>query len=129
MDILFKEIIVTKEHLDELQHVNNVQYVQWLQDIAKEHWYKNSTEEINNKYFWVVASHHIDYKNSAVLHDVITIKTYVSESKGVISTRIVEMTNAKSNKLIVKAKTEWCLINSKTLKPSRIGSEIASLFN
>ncbi|MCJ7756968.1 MAG: thioesterase, partial [Gillisia sp.] len=27
-------IKVTKEDLDELQHVNNVRYVQWIQDIA-----------------------------------------------------------------------------------------------
>lgn len=129
MDVYSKEIKVTIDHLDELQHVNNVQYVQWIQDIAKEHWYKKSTDSINKNYFWVVASHHILYKSSAILNDIITIKTYISKTEGVISTRTVEMYNSKTNKLIVKAQTDWCLINAKTQKPSRISEEIINLFN
>jgi acyl-CoA thioester hydrolase len=129
MAIYTKLITVTKAHLDELNHVNNVQYVQWIQDIAKEHWFKKSSSEMNNNYYWVVLSHHIDYKSSAILNDEITLKTYITNSEGVTSTRIVEMYNSKTNKLIVKAETKWCLINAVTHKPSRISSEIATLFN
>ena len=32
--------IVNKEHLDDLNHVNNVQYLYWAQEIAKTHWDK-----------------------------------------------------------------------------------------
>ena len=28
------DLQVKKEHLDELHHVNNVQYLQWVQEIA-----------------------------------------------------------------------------------------------
>ena len=28
---------VTKEHLDDLNHANNVQYLYWAQEIAKAH--------------------------------------------------------------------------------------------
>ena len=30
-------LTVTSDHLDELKHVNNVQYLQWVQDIAGAH--------------------------------------------------------------------------------------------
>ncbi|MDO7599401.1 MAG: thioesterase, partial [Flavobacteriaceae bacterium] len=33
-----QEVTVTESHLDQLQHVNNVQYLQWVQDIAGAHW-------------------------------------------------------------------------------------------
>ncbi len=33
-----KEILITKEHLDQMNHVNNVQYVHWVEEMAKEHW-------------------------------------------------------------------------------------------
>ena len=33
-----QEIIVLKKHLDDLNHVNNVQYLYWAQEIAKSHW-------------------------------------------------------------------------------------------
>ncbi len=128
MQIFEKIISVNKDDLDELNHVNNVRYVQWTQDIAKEHWLQYATEEILKKFFWVLLNHHIEYKSPAVLNDVIKLKTYVIKAKGVTSTRIVEMFN-KNNKLLVKSETHWCLISSKTLRPTRINSEIANLFN
>ena len=79
-------------------------------------------------FFWVLLNHHIEYKSPAVLNDVIKLKTYVIKAEGVTSTRIVEMFN-KNNKLLVKSETHWCLISSKTLRPTRINSEIANLFN
>ena len=33
-----KEIVVNDEHLDQNNHVNNVQYVHWVEEMAKEHW-------------------------------------------------------------------------------------------
>lgn len=128
MQIFEKLISVTKDDLDELNHVNNVRYVQWTQDIAKEHWLQYATEEILKNFFWVLLNHHIEYKSPAVLNDVIKLKTYVIKAEGVTSTRIVEMFN-KNNKLLVKSETHWCLISSKTLRPTRINSEIANLFN
>ena len=37
MEHFEQTIEVTEAHLDELQHVNNVQYLQWVQDIASAH--------------------------------------------------------------------------------------------
>jgi len=33
-----KTLTVVTEDLDELAHVNNVRYLDWIQDISKEHW-------------------------------------------------------------------------------------------
>jgi len=125
----YEEIkVVTTSDLDDLNHVNNVRYVQWVQDIAKAHWLKASTDDMNKNYVWVVVSHHIDYKSSAFLGDTIAVKTYVEKSEGVTSTRIVEMYHQDSKKPIVKASTVWCLLNAKTFKPSRITEDIKTLF-
>jgi len=129
MEIFEKLITVTQDDLDELNHVNNVRYVQWTQDIAKEHWMQYASEEIRNDFFWVLLSHHIEYKNPAILNDIVKLKTYVIKAEGVTSTRVVEMYHNKTNKLLVKSETHWCLISSKTLRPTRINSVIADLFN
>ena len=121
-------ITVDQDDLDELNHVNNVRYVQWVNDIAKLNWEQIATSTIKSEYFWVLLSHHIDYKQSAYLNDSILIKTYVTKSEGVKSTRIVEIYNKNTSKLLVKSETNWCLIRKKTLKPARITSEIRSLF-
>ena len=129
MNIFETQITVTKDDIDELNHVNNVRYVQWVNDVAKLHWQSRITKEINNTYYWVVLNHNIDYKSSAFLNDVISIKTYVIKSEGVTSIRIVEMYNKKNDKLLVKSETKWCLIDAKTNRPSRITDEIRNLFN
>ena len=122
-------ITVSREDLDELHHVNNVRYVQWVQDIAKAHWLQNATTDILNTYFWVVVSHHIEYKGSALLNDIIQLKTYVTKSEGVTSTRVVDMYNKETGKLLVKAETVWCLMNYESKRPVRIPKLIAELFN
>ncbi len=124
-----KKITVRPDDLDQLNHVNNVRYVKWVQDIAEEHWLKNASTVILNSFYWVLLKHTISYKSSAMLQETILNKTYVKETEGVTSTRMVEMYNAKTNKLIVTSETHWCLISAETKKPTRISDEIASLFN
>jgi acyl-CoA thioester hydrolase len=122
-------LTVTKDDLDELNHVNNVRYVQWVQDVAKEHWLAFASEEIREAYFWIMLTHFIEYKRPALLHDVLKLKTYVVKAEGVTSTRIVEIINNKTNKLLAKSETIWCFMNSSTMKPNRIPNEISKIFN
>jgi len=83
MQVFKQERTVIKEDLDDLEHVNNVRYVQWIQDIAKAHWESKTDEVLNTRFFWVVTEHHIKYKSPAKLDDIIEIKTYVTKSEGV----------------------------------------------
>ena len=129
MQVFEKTIYVQSQDLDELEHVNNVRYLQWVQEIAKAHWKQNVTSEILQNFFWVVVSHFIEYKGSALLNDELILKTYVTTSEGFKSTRIVEMHRKSDNKLLVKAETVWCLMSMETKKPTRITPEIANLFN
>ena len=50
MKVLEKKILVSKNDLDDLNHVNNVVYIQWIQEIAKEHWEKLASNEILDNY-------------------------------------------------------------------------------
>lgn len=129
MQIYETTIAVAEEDLDELNHVNNVRYVQWVQEVAKKHWLSKASEQITDNYFWIMLSHYIEYKHPALLNDVIKLKTYVIKSEGVISTRVVEIINNKTNKLLAKSETTWCFISSNTLKPVRITDEVIKLFH
>jgi len=121
-------LTVSKDDLDDLDHVNNVRYVQWVQDIAKEHWVTYASQEIRDAYFWVMLTHSIEYKRPAILDDAIKIKTYITKSEGVTCTRVVEIINNTTNKLLAKSETTWCFISSKTLKPTRIIDEVFKIF-
>ncbi len=128
MQVHSKTIQVTKDDLDELEHVNNVRYVQWIQDISKEHWLGVASPDILKGSFWVVRHHDIHYKRAAVLGDTIHIKTYITATKGALSFRVVEMSDATNGSMLVYSKTAWCLINANTLKPMRITDAISRLF-
>lgn len=120
------QLTITKDVIDVLNHVNNVYYLQWVQNAAQKHWDLLSTSDLNNKYVWIVLRHEIDYLYAVKLNDEITINTWIENIYGVKSERIVEI--KKENKLVAKAKTTWCLLDKKTMKPIRIPSEIIKLF-
>ena len=118
---------VTENDLDDLNHVNNIVYVQWIQEISKEHW-NEVTKSLDLDCIWVVRRHDITYYSAAKLLDEIVIKTTVLKARGPITFRQVEMTNNKTGKVLVKSITEWCLLNDKTFRPMRISENLKDLF-
>lgn len=121
-------ITVRQDDLDELQHVNNVRYVQWIQDISKEHWITAAPASMRSGVIWVVMHHDIAYKASAQLGDVIKVRTHIEKSRGATSVRIVEMHEATSDTLLVRSSTKWCFLDEISLKPIRISEDIKQLF-
>jgi acyl-CoA thioester hydrolase len=118
---------VLPEHIDALGHVNNVQYLYWVQDAAHNHWealIQNIDKPLG---VWVVRSHSITYKQAALEGDKLTLKTYVKQSRGVLSKRIVEIFNAEQ-KLLAVCSTQWCYINPINQKPEMIPNTVLELF-
>ena len=118
---------VFPEHIDALGHVNNVQYLYWVQDAAHNHWealIQNIDKPIG---VWVVRSHSITYKQPALEGDKLTLKTYVKQSRGVLSERIVEIFNVEQ-KLLAVCSTQWCYINPINQKPELIPNTVLELF-
>ena len=77
LPIFTKSRTVSREEIDDLDHVNNVVYVQWANDIAVDHWLSVASQNMLDSYDWVMIKHCIEYKKSAILGDVILIKTQV----------------------------------------------------
>lgn len=118
---------VLPEHIDALGHVNNVQYLYWVQYAAHNHWealIQNIDKPLG---VWVVRSHSITYKQAALEGDKLTLKTYVKQSRGVLSERIVEIFNAEQ-KLLAVCSTQWCYINPINQKSEMIPNTVLELF-
>ena len=122
MSVFETTYTVIASDIDELNHVNNVVYLSWIQNIANLHWTQLKQDQETSAYVWLVIRHEIDYIGQALLGDSIVAKTWVGETGGIRSIRHVEF--YKNNKLIVKAQTTFCLVNSKTFKPTRITDQI-----
>ena len=81
------------EHIDELGHVNNAVWVQWIQQVAVAHWEAVADAAHLDAYFWVVVRHEIDYLRPAYDGDRVTARTWVGEApKGAKFDRHVEFT-------------------------------------
>lgn len=119
------KIQVNPADIDEMDHVNNVVYLQWVQQVATAHWMAMASPEIRDMYRWVVLRHEIDYFNAAFMGDEIIADTWVSTATGAQSLRHVRF--RVGEKTLAEAKTNWCLIDAKSLKPRRIGQDIKDL--
>ncbi|WP_298366843.1 thioesterase family protein [uncultured Lutibacter sp.] len=125
--VYLHNLIVEEKSIDYLNHVNNVAYLEWAQLIAEKHWTKISTKDFKDNFVWVVVRHEVDYYSSALLGDKLTIKTWIGELNGLKSVRYVTINRA--DKLLCSVKTYWCLLNKKTMKPTKIPKDILEILN
>lgn len=115
---------VSREHIDNLDHVNNVVYVSWVQDVADAHWKSAAPEEMRAQCRWVVMRHLVDYFVSAVEGDELELITWVDAAQGARSVRHVSIQRTRDRKVLAYAETTWCLLDPVSGKPKRIAPEI-----
>lgn len=121
---------ISPEALDANGHVNNVHYVQWMQDVAVRHF-----EAIGGVHpmrmlgaTWVVRSHQIEYLGPAFAGDRLEVRTWVANVRRVRSLRRYEFVRLSDGKLLVKGETDWVFVDAGTGRPLAIPQEIAEVF-
>jgi len=116
------------EHIDELGHVNNAVWVQWIQQVAVAHW--DSVADVAHKdaYYWVVVRHEIDYLRAAVEGDRIVARTWVGDApRGARFERLMEFAGP-GGKLCVRSRTQWAIIDKALGRPIRVPAEVIAPF-
>ena len=114
--------------IDELGHVNNAVWVQWIQEIAVAHWRAVALPEHDAAYFWVVVRHEIDYLRAAVEGDRVTARTWVGEApQGARFDRFVELAG-NDGRTCVKARTSWAIIDKAAGRPIRVPPHVIAPF-
>ncbi len=125
-----RKLIVGPNALDQNGHVNNVQYVQWMQDIAVEHYEQigGLAPTLAKRATWVVRSHQIVYFQPAYLGDEIEVRTWVVNIRRVRSLRRYAFYRTRDNQLLVKGETDWVFIDLDKGLPMAIPKEVAQIF-
>jgi acyl-CoA thioester hydrolase len=120
------DIEVTEKDVDRNGHVNNVVYIQWMQDAAVAHARASgcTKESIAVGASWVVRTHHIEYLSPAFEGDKITLFTWPSNFQRVRSLRKYKFVRDKDQAVIASAETEWVFVNAKTGRPQSIPDEV-----
>jgi acyl-CoA thioester hydrolase len=116
------------EHTDELGHVNNAVWVQWIQQVAVAHWDSVAPQAHKDAYYWVVIRHEIDYLRAAHDGDRITARTWVGEApKGAKFDRYVEFAG-NDGRVCVRSRTDWAIIDKAAGRPIRVPPEVVAPF-
>jgi acyl-CoA thioester hydrolase len=128
--IYSKTFTIPANSIDENGHVNNVAYVQWMQDIAMEHYESiggtNPMQLVGAT--WVVREHRVEYLLPAFSGEVIEIKTWVENVRRVRSLRKYEFVRKSDGKVLVKGETDWVFVDVKTGVPLAIPEEVSRVF-
>src|SRR5918996_795276 len=91
--------------IDEQNHVNNVVYLRWVQDVATAHWRALASPESQAEVAWVALRHEIDYLRPAVLDDEVVVRTWVGAAEGLSFERHTEIARAADGRLLARART------------------------
>ena len=122
------DLVATPESIDELGHVNNAVWVDWIQQLATAHWAAVASPEHQAAYIWVVTRHEIDYRGNVGEGESVTAETFIPEGPtGARFDRRVDFRNA-AGKVIVSAKTTWAIIDRPTGRLVRVPREVAEPF-
>ena len=129
-NIYSKTSIIPANAIDENGHVNNVAYVQWMQDIAVEHYESiggtNPMQLVGAT--WVVREHRIEYLLPAFANEEVEIRTWVENIRRVRSLRKYEFIRTSDGKVLVRGETDWVFVDVQTGTPRAIPDEVSKVF-
>ncbi|MEM6856936.1 MAG: acyl-CoA thioesterase [Pseudomonadota bacterium] len=116
------------EHIDELGHVNNAVWVQWIQDLATAHWDAVARSQDHAAFFWVVVRHEIDYRANIALGENALGVTHIPDAaKGATSVRVAEFTD-EAGRPLVAARTTWAMLDREKQRLVRVRPDVLSPF-
>jgi acyl-CoA thioester hydrolase len=106
-----KSIVVGPESIDAVGHVNNREYLRWMEDIAVEH--SAAQGWPMERYFaggnaWVASTHFIEYLRPAFAGDTLDIYTWIATWDRRTSVRRYAMT--RQRKLVARGETCWTFV-------------------
>jgi acyl-CoA thioester hydrolase len=125
------KLIVSQQEIDRLGHVNNIEYLQWMQDAATAHstaqgWPGSRYGELGAG--WVVRSHKIEYLAPALLDDAVVVKTWVANFEKIRSLRKFKIFREADNTVLAIAETQWVFICFQRRQPRRVPDEVRNAF-
>ena len=123
-----QRIMATEADIDELGHVNNAVWVQWIQEVAVAHWHLLADPAHHEAYVWVIVRHEIDYLRALLAGESVTARTWVGqEPKGARFDRLMEFVG-DDGKVRVRAMTQWAIIDKAAGRPIRVPAEVIAPF-
>ena len=119
------------DEIDDLDHANNLSYLQWMISAALAHsaaqgWPVSRYKEMGQG--WVVRAHTIKYLQSTMLDDVVVVRTWVADFKRFSSLRRYKIVREHDRALLATASTEWAFVDFTSHALARVPQEVIESF-
>ncbi|MDX9834410.1 MAG: thioesterase family protein [Desulfobulbus sp.] len=125
------KLVVPESAIDANNHVNNVQYVQWMQDAAMFHsaslgWPQERYASIGRT--WIIRSHTIEYLHSAYAGDAIIVCTWVADFQKFRTLRKFKFHRPQDDTVLAVAATAFIFCDLHTGRPRSIPPEVLAVY-
>ena len=124
------ELTVPEDALDVNGHVNNLEYLSWMQSAAILHSDSQGCTQATAGAgaTWVIRAHRVEYLRPAFAGEQIIVLTWVSNFRRVQSLRKYRIIRAKDNVVLVEGETDWVFVDAKNGRLRSIPKNVIASF-
>lgn len=126
-----RQFVVPADAIDANAHVNNKEYLRWMEDIAIGHsaaqgWAMERYQALGAT--WYVRSHFVEYLRPALAGMPLTVATWVATMERRASLRRYVFVRTDDRKLIAQAETLWIFVDIGTGRATEIAPAVRAAF-
>jgi acyl-CoA thioester hydrolase len=127
--IFHKPLVVTAASIDAVGHVNNREYLRWMEEIAVEH--SAAQGWPMERYFaghtaWVASTHFIEYLRPALADEALDVYTWIGGFRERDCLRRYAV--LRERKLLARGETLWTFVDLDSGRARAIPAEVLEAF-
>ena len=119
-------VVVEAADIDFMGHVNNANYLRWVQDAVLSHWRKIAPADVAGSHLWVALKHEITYRRPSYLHDRVVATVVLERVRG--ARAFYDTVIRRGEEVLAEVKSSWCCVDAQTLRPARLAARVVALF-
>ncbi len=119
-------IHVAPGDIDFMGHVNNANYLTWVQEAVLAHWRSIAPPAAVAEHLWVALKHEITYRRPAFLDDDVVATVVLERIQG--ARAFYDTVIRRGEDVLAEVKSSWCCVAVDTLRPARIARDVAARF-
>ncbi len=116
---------------DAYGHVNNANYVRYMQEAALDASAAVGYDEARYNelgHIWLIRETNIEYLRPLRFGDSVEVTTWVGDVRRVRSRRFYELSNAATGDMVAEGSTDWVYIDRAAQRPAQVPSEMVAAF-
>ena len=119
-------VAVLPDDIDFMGHVNNANYLKWVQEAVLSHWRSIAPPQAVAEHLWVALKHEITYRKPAFIDDQVIATVVLEKVQG--ARAFYETLIKRGEEVLAEVKSSWCCLDADTRRPARIAQDVIARF-